>query len=629
MYSAEEILEKVVRASKLAQKAELKAKERKDYTEAARLFGEEYLEVLPDYYKGYREVVKDYNDIRIHADKNCFPAALFAKRAPNQTEKAARWMYDNYKNVTNPVYIDFLNTTLRCTHDQNWSITFGADNEIYKDETFKKYLEEGIDIYGSLESFFKNVMFSLQLTDPMGVIAVKPEHLPTMVNEAGELVISPDELIEPQPVYYTCKQVVTNDDDCVLVDTNRRVWVEYGNTKKDWGRVYEFYDDENIWVITQVGKYIENTFELVLYYAHEWGNVPAIKLRGIPTIYEGTVIWKSPFLFATDILDLVAQNSAYLQASIAKCVFPATVMLGDICVFEMDGQICDDGWFTFWEGETSRRSRCPNCNGLGVQSRLGALETLYIKPEVRGQSEGELKSGGQKPLEYISPEVHTLEFLMKKIESDEIKARNILHLKTSNSKVQGSEDTTATGQALDMKSTFAFILPIANTAFHTFEFLINAIGYMRYKDNFVSPSISYPQTFDIGTEQDILANISNMVATGVPAVLIQAEIFRYLKSVFYTDAKTAKIYELMVNSDRLLVMSSEEIQLREAKGLAEKWEVILHDSFVTFTDELMQDERFLTYDLPTQKAMLFDLAKVKANEILEARKIETPDITLM
>lgn len=630
MYTIEEIISIVKRTSSIAIEAD-KDNKKKYNSKVARLYGEDYTEVIPDYYEGYEEGVENYEAIKVHSEKNCFPARLFANRAPNQTEEAAYWIKDNYKNVTLPVFMDFYNTVLRCTHDQNWSITFQNEKDEYVNSnlTFEKYLQNGIKEHGSIEKFFKQMMFALQLKDAMGVIAIKPHKIP-LVEVNGEYFIDSTKLIEPQPFYYTSKQVVGYEEDYCLVETNEKSMVEYYGSMKDKGRIYEFYDDENIWICKQIGKYVDNQFEISLYYNHGMGQKPVTRLRGIPTIDDGRVIYQSPFLFAVDLLDLVAQNSAYKQASIAKCVFPATVMLGDICEFEQNGAICNDGVLA-WNDDNGEyhSTTCPNCNGAGLVSRLGPLETLLIKPEVRGQNESELRSS-QEPLKYISPEVHTLEFLESSIEKTEQKARKILHLQTSNTIIKGYEDMTATGMSLDMKAAFAFIMPIAQTAFENFEFIIDAIGWMRYKEDFVPPIINYPQTFDIGTEKDILSTISFMVKNEVPNVLIHAEIFRYLKSVFYTDEKTTAIYQLLISSDRLLTLGGNDVMVKQSKGLVEDWEIVLHDSFMNFVDEiLLSDPNFLLNPIDEQKSILIDLAKLKATTIVDANRVKINGIESM
>ena len=117
-----------------------------------------------------------------------------------------------------------------------------------------------------------------------------------------------------------------------------------------------------------------------------------------------------------------------------------------------------------------------------------------------------------------------------------------------------------------------------------------------------------------------------MVKNEVPNVLIHAEIFRYLKSVFYTDEKTTAIYQLLIASDRLLTLGGQDVLVKHSKGLIEDWEVVLHDSFMSFVSDLMlQDENFLQKPIEEQIKQLQDYAKAKANVIVEAskQKLET------
>lgn len=628
MYSEVDIDLIVRRVSKMAMDAE-KDTLNKEWT--YKIFGERYREKkLPEYYPNYRKAVDNYEEILVHADKDVFPARLFARRAPNQTDEAAKWIYDNYQNVTQPVYLDFFNTVSRCTHDGNWSINYTKDSDdfITAEKTFQEYVEKKIDTYGSIESFFKSIVFDAKLKDAMGVIAVKPAKIPVTETEEGT-VVSSNELIEPAPFYYTCKQVVSSPvEDYVLVELYEKSLVTYGNAQKKMGRVYEFYDDQNIYRVIQVGKYIDNTFEVILYYHHGWGRIPVERLKGVPHISEGEIFYQSQFLFAVSPLNLVAQNATYKQASICKVVYPATVMLGDICEFEDDkNNKCNNGWVQGYNDGSPVRYKCPNCYGLGLTSRMGPLETFLMRPQVRGVTEESESKSTQDPLRYISPSTDTLEFLEKSCQLRMQDARSILHLHTSNSQVKGSEDMTATGMFIDMKALYAFVMPIANQAFELFEFMINAIGYMRYGSKFQTPQIVYPQSFDIGTAQDNLETISYMVKNSMPPIIIQAEIYRYLRSVFYTEKLSSQIYNLLIHSDRLLIMPQDDIYIEQSKGTVSDWELVLHDSGIYFINELMdENENFFEQDFEKQKEQLMEKAKFKTEEIASEKAIEVSGV---
>ena len=188
---------------------------------------------------------------------------------------------------------------------------------------------------------------------------------------------------------------------------------------------------------------------------------------------------------------------------------------------------------------------------------------MLLKPKTR------LEDGDstftQKPLEYISPSVTTLEFLENKIAKDELKARSILHLQTSNSVVKGTENMTATGMSLDMKALYAFVKTISDQTFHIWEFISEAIGYMRYGTDFRKPKFTYPTTFDFVTESDIIAQLKAAVDGGLPPLVIYSIIYRYLQTLYFNDAITASIFNLIVRTDRLLTLGNEEVALKVAR----------------------------------------------------------------
>lgn len=104
---------------------------------------------LPDYYPNYRTAVEQKEAISYHAEHGKFPDKLFLNAAPNQEKKEFDYVKSIYKQQTLPVYLDLLSTLQRPLNDKNWSIE-------YPDEDLKKYLNEEIKFYGSLENFLSS-----------------------------------------------------------------------------------------------------------------------------------------------------------------------------------------------------------------------------------------------------------------------------------------------------------------------------------------------------------------------------------------------------------------------------------------------------------------------------------------
>lgn len=562
----------------------------------------------PVFYPSY-PIITDYAErISVHAEIGKFPAKLFANRSPNQEEKEWEYVKNNYKQVTLPVFVDYMSTITRPFHDANWSIDYEEDESKFKEELgFQNYVENGIKIYGSIENFVKFIVNQRKAVDAEGIIAVKPHSILTKTDEQGETIVDPDRLAEPVPVYYASKKIVAwKLDEYAMVMLDEKSNVDYGGVQKKMGYVFEFYDRDKIWRIEQSGKFIDYDFTIAVYFEHEWNRVPCFKLMGIPQIIEDSIIWQSPFLYATDLLDLVALNSSNKQMSINTCVYPYRVMIGDVCEWkDRDGNQCSGGKII---DKDNIEKTCGGCGGSSLRSRISPLGTMLLKPKTR------LEDGDstftQAPLSYVSPQVTTLEFLDHTIDKDTEKARKILHLQTSNSVVKGTENLTATGMAIDVKALYAFVKTITDQTFYLWECIFEAIGYMRYAESFKMPKFTYPTSFDFVTEADIIDQLKAAVDGGLPPMVINSIIHRYLQTLYFHDQKTASIFTLIVKTDRLLSLSNEEIALKLARGTVHDWEEILHTSAVTLVDELIdEDPNFLNQELNIKKEKLIAKAK--------------------
>jgi hypothetical protein len=569
-------------------------------------------EKLPEFYPNYKFQVELMDAIRVHAERGYFPDTLFKERSPNETDVEFKYRKNNYKQITLPIFIDFVNTVSRSMHDANWSIEYSEDNERFKEEfSFQKYVETDILKFGSVEEFIKNFLITYKIIDANGVVVVKPDEIDIIETEDGQRLINDTTLIEPQPFYYSSKQILAYEEgEFALIDTGEKSNVMYGNGKQKNGFIFEFYDTITIWRVVQVGKYNDFQFDITEYFNHNWQILPARKLKGVPFLRENKVIYQSPFTFAVDNLDIALLNNSNLQIATGKCAFPTPVMYGSVCDFEDDHHNrCMDGKLNV-EGEWKT---CPSCQGTGLRSRMNPMGTILLKPPTR-EDEGD-RDMKQQPLSYVSPSSEILKFLEESIEKNEVKARKILHLRDSDSSVTFSDDTATTSNN-DLKSTYAFIKPISDQIFSLYEFILNAIGWMRYGEFFQSPTLHFPITFDFKTENDYLVEINNAVKVGLPPFALHTILFKYLNTIFFTEKQPAQALNLIVESDRLFGMTKEDITFKLAKGLIANWEDILHHSAITLIKDLVrEDESFFEKEIEVQVEALKNKAKEVAAEL--------------
>jgi hypothetical protein len=552
----------------------------------------------PEYWPGYNYAAKMYDSILPHTRPDIYPAHLLSVRAPNQTDAQAEYIRANYKPTTLSVFEDFKATISRAFADQNWSIRYSPELEpIFGEDTFQRYVNQEIERFGSLEAFVKTMLPTLKLIDPNGIIAIEPNDVDTFENEDGEEIIS-NELIRPMPEYYSCKSIVGQKyGEYYMVITDDKSEVRNGSKEEKSGIVLEIYDTMNIWKVYQIGKKSDYTFsEPELYYSHNLGYVPAQKLQGMPQLIGGEINFQSPFITAVPLLDQVILDESYLQISKATSAFPFMVALGEICEFtDREGNKCQDG--QIFDPINGGYRTCSSCNGSGVKSRFSPTGMLLIKPKT-ALSEGDSALSGEY-LKFVSPPMDTLNFLRTEIEQQMAKARRILHLPSSDETGTIGEASTATGSLNKLRALYAFIKPISDQLFNLYEFCLVTMGKMRYGENFGGVNLVYPTSFDISTPSDYLAVISEGVKAGVPPSITFSNVYNYIKAIHYTDEETSAVYDLILNADELLLMSSADIALRVANGTIEKYQDVIHHSAPQLIMELIRNH------IPTEDAQRF------------------------
>lgn len=595
---------------------------------------------IPEFYPTYKKTVQYYERVMVHSEVGDFPEKLFKERAPNAQDKEYKYIRANFKQNTIPVFIDYISTVTRCFNDGNWNIFYEKQSDVYSslNQTFQQYVESGINNIGSLENFVKFILPSIKSKDATGVMAVKPQEIFYGENsETDELIIDNTRLLEPQPYYYTCRQALSDpkfDKDYFILESCDKSVVEYKTKRDKVGLVFEVYDEQTIWRIEQVGKFTDYDFEVKVYFQHGWGKIPCVRLMGVPQLIGDTMIWQPPFLYACDLLDLALVNENYLQCSLANTMFPYRIMLGSKCTHQhrcSDGQMypCVDG--KVFDSSLEKDIDCPKCKGFGVVNRVSPLGEMLLFPrDLFG--DGDQKFTG-KAMEYVSPETAASEFVMKKIDRDIAKAYDVIKAKPS-SQAKGAginNDGTATGEIMDLKAQFAAAKMFSDQAFTIYEFLLDAIGWQRYGEDYVRPTLSYPVTFDFNTEQDYLKQITEAQNAKLAPFVIQHIIYKYLQTLYYNERQTSLIFNLIVATDRLMVLSQQDVLLKEKFGLADKWEVILHDSSIQFVNELIEEKKevnicgvddcysgFFALPFDEQKKLLIEKAKAKADSIKSA-----------
>jgi hypothetical protein len=566
---------------------------------------------LPEFTEIYKESVEYAERISIHSEIGKFPANLFKKRAPNQTDEEFEYLAATYKTTSFPIWERFMGFINRIWNDQNWSISW-PENEsltISEEETPEAYVQNQYPIFGSLESYYKNIVTPTKEKDANALLTHKPYYIPVKQDGENNLMVDEGQLIKPVACIFSAENVIAFlDGEYAIVKTHEKSWVAYGNGKEQTGLIFEFYDHNNIWKLIQTGKKVDYTFEIVPYWSHNLGYAPFKKLKGKPIYKEMELLYQSHFMAAVEPMDDILLDSSYLRAIKAGHAFPHKWEYVDECTYDGDFGRCIDGKVII----DGRDSECPKCKGQGVVRPSSPLGITQIKMPNQNNT-GSNTNLHIPPFDWVAPDPAIMEFLRKEIESNKLEALSILNL-FSNSDPKGGE--TALGKQIDREDSFSFIQSISNQNFELFDFSHKVILQMRYGSSVGLPEISYPKNFAIRNEVELTEELANAKAKGLPEIALRKILQEYLITRFNTQEEAMKAVDLTFYADRLICLSTQEIAQKKIGGTIANYEDILHTSIYYFiANATSLDPLFFEKTLEEQKIIIVQMAKDKETEI--------------
>jgi len=570
---------------------------------------------LPEYWEGYNRAVAEADAIRLHFENPVFPAKnklvkkLFSIKAPHQTQAEADWILSNFKAITTPIAVDYINTISRPLGDSNWAWQF-------TDEDFKRYVEEDLPLFGSLDYYFKNILPTIKTIDPNGVTVWMPHQVKVNIDENGEPLLNEEgqatlsnDIVEPIPVFFESSKIVGQSfGRWYLLISEEKSTVTFSNKEVQEGIVLCLIDDENIYKIKQVGKKTDYRFgEIEVYYPHNIGEPPVIKLLGIPSIEDKSILYKSPYIFITPLLDIALLDNSTLQLSKAKCVFPYMIAVGSPCNFKRGEHECFEG--KLFNDKSGKEETCPSCNGSGLSSRITPGGQLLVNPNFSvDKPNGESLVGDY--IKFVSPDITTLEFLEKQIENNLKKAGKIMHLPDADAMATGASGETATNSLSKSRSQQAFVKPIIDQMFYWLDKSLYYSQVMRYGVQELQYNITPPTKYDISTPEDYINAIGEAVRLELPPMVVSSLIRQYVATMFFNSPQTESAYRLLQEADVMLTMNSVDALARVANGTFEKWRDVLHNAGLELIQGLVTaNENFFEQDFTTQKTQLEDAAK--------------------
>lgn len=568
----------------------------------------------PEFWPGYNQAVKERDELAVHIEYGVFPEHLIRARSPNQTDVEFEYVRANFKQVTLPNSIDFLNTLARA--DSNWRLEF-------RDEAsdLERYLSEGIGELGDYVMWSNALLPKMKILDPMGIICTMPVRIPTIesIGEDGKpvVLIDPDTMVEPQPNYFPVDKVWGYEHGvwyCLL--TNERSEVKKGGQWVNEGLVMWIVDDQKCYRAAQYGEAWRLLFEISEYFEHGQGFPPCVFLMGTPTLKEGRVIYQSVYLPAKPAFDTVLLDTTYLSMVKSNSAYPYRVMLGNDCDYVApDMGRCVGGQMMYVDehGKTFTKGTCSKCNGTGVAARLGPNGVLFVHELKRGDT---AQTSVHDAMTFVEPTATTMDFLRSEITDQTAEGRRIMHL-SSEAPIVGGDAKTATQSGIDAKATIAFIRPIANQLAAVREFTAECIAIQRYGKEAADGMFKLipAASFDLRTEADYLSEIERIKT--LPPTMRQLALEGYIATRYAGDATMKQAFEAIILADRLFALDTMEIAGMQTARTVEAWEVALHNDAIGIYERLAQDAAFMALD-----------KFAKADKLKEAARAARPTATI-
>jgi hypothetical protein len=547
---------------------------------------------IPNFYPTYRECVEMASRLRVHSDYDAFPEKLFREKAPNELPHEFNYRKNIYKPITVPYFHKAVNVAGRVWNRQNYEIRYANVEQ-------ERYFNQEYPRFGSIETYFQQIVTFVTLTDPNAVLGIMPVNLQYLEDGTFNDTIE----VTPTAHCFKSKRVwAWKDEEYAIIraDYSSKVTLGSDGSKEvEDGLVFFIFDRNEIQVATQVGRKSDYIFDIELYYRHNLNQLPCVRLGGISVQEDGDYYYQSFYTPAIPALDQAVNDFSTLQMSKFSHAFLQKWEYVDECdKCNGSGQIEEALGF-----EDKVAIACSNCGGTGTRRMFGPLSVYQIQAPNRFTTETETKIQ-VPPAGFIDVKHEILDFLNKQVITNIQMAFELLSIDVmNNEKISGRE--TATGKAIDREELYSFLLSFSAVVFSDFEFAINMIGRMRFGDSWQSPAIRYPQNFEMRTDAELTAEIK-----GAPSFSKAMLAQQYLDTRFPIEETKSAIMKLSVKVDPYFNLDAKEVMLLVAGGMIEKWEGLMHFKVESIIRDLVyEDEGFLALDYLEQKKKIEEVAK--------------------
>lgn len=572
------------------------------------------LSVIRDDYRhlGYEkscEIAKEAS-VHIYGDK---PKELLERARPREDEEVRRYRLDNYEATTKGPAGKAVQIVSKIFNPINYSIVFPKTE---RGEELRDYTMYYFPVFNSLMAFNKEVLLKKMIADPNGLVAVKPQRIPS----------TDAEKIKPIVVLYSSENVWNYDLDHYLI------FLKEEKVKNDVFYIFEYYDNQWYRKLRVNQDDTDSiTIEELEEYEHSFkdkdgeGEIPVWFLRGNPMPLDGGVIvYESYFADAFPSWNLSVIHESDVLGAYITHMHPQKYEVTEDCGFKYP---YEGGSYPCRGGRIRHPGRdnktvefdCPHCGGSGRE----AVKSPY---GVYQFNKGKLDDmpAGLNPVGYIIVPTEATKMLEDRAKKLVKEGSSAINMDVEN---EVGENQSGVAKTIDRSGQYDMIYNISSTVFdvhvpnqfyfiNKYKYAVESEAAKRNVDENL-PQVNKPVNFNVLTIAEMLLNFKVGKESGLDRNFLQAKMTEILSRDLDTNPDMKRYYTSIINLDPLFGLDYDVIDSEVMKGTVRKLDSAIHFNLKAFVDRaIYENKNFLTLEKPEQ----IEILETYGQELIDSEK---------
>lgn len=519
-----------------------------------------------------KDSVRVYESMIVHT-RGVTPKSLLELKRPNEPKDIRDYRLANYRPVTKHGINQAIDAIYRTLYGSNYSITYSTNIDEYLTETEFEFLGETIDLK---QMFFRNLL-RLVFDDPNGLLVWMPENAD---KEKEPIENDPTTPINVKPVYVKIKDVMIQTDEALAYRAGKMVVnipMGNGKTKEEKHDYFFILSKEYIWKYV---PYWDSEKKKVAYRTEDYYSLSLTDGQPNPEREFPTTVWHK-----------LGGNISYNEEGkiFYDSFFGSYVPFGDeaICAFDdnkavrvrynfpfvsIKGQACigckGTGKVTVKEGDHKGKiATCKTCEGSGKTVPFTPFGHYLKEPPSSQDNESYT---AQPAVEFYSPDVAILQNSYETWVDLLEKAKETVNL------IFTKESQSGVAKEIDRETKYETLLKIANNFFELMQWSLDIIEAYRVPiaANRKDSVVRKPKTFAVKTENELNAELNEMIAKESPQSFIVTTAKRLSEKIYSDDDEAQIIIDILTVWDSLFGKTSAQISQLKATGGAQNIDVV-------------------------------------------------------